>query len=362
MNKEEKFFLPALIRLPLGPVKLARALKHFKTPKNIWLADPYEFNKIEGIADITIEKIKIAKQEIDPEKEYQELLANNIKFTTVFDDDYPYLLKQIYAPPIVLFYKGSLVNQNSEKNIAIVGTRNLTHYGKKIAFQIARDLVQNDFIITSGLARGVDSEAHLGALSANGITWAVLGCGLANIYPKENDKLLAKIIESGGAVFSEFPTNMPPNAENFPARNRIITGLSKGTVIVQCAKKSGAMISAQFAIEQDREVFAVPGNIDLEQSSGPNLLIKQGATAITSAEDILDFFSLAISHKPKLEQVLNLSLAEQKIYDIISFDPISFDLLVNKADLPIGDVYSILLGLELKSIIKQLPGQYYLRA
>jgi len=359
MPSPDHLYWPALAKLPLGPIKLKRAMDKLGSPQAVWKSPLNELQKIEGIGALTLEEIQHVRQTVHPEQEYEQLQKSGCQFFTFFDSDYPNYLKQIYDPPLILFYKGHPPKKET-KALAIVGTRRATRYGKTITDKLATPLAKAGFTIVSGLARGIDTQAHRSALATNGQTWAVLGCGLDTVYPWENKTLFEQICETG-AVLSEYPLGTPPLAVNFPGRNRIITGLSQGTIIVQCSQKSGAMISARYALEQNREVFAVPGNVDLPQSAGPNLLIKQGAKLVENAEDVLEEFAIAYAPKITAQAEIELTPIEKQITDQLTTDPLSFDLLVNQCGLPLSRLSEQLLVLELKDVIKQLPGKYYVR-
>ncbi len=242
----------------LGPIKLKEILEYFKDPKKAW----------ESVA-------RQRNIKLDPEKYAKNIAESGIKWVTIFDDAYPKLLKEIYDPPTVLYYKGRL--STDEKAIAVVGTRKMTNQGRLKAVEFTKSLVNTGFTIVSGLARGVDTQAHSTAVAENGRTIAVLGSGINNIFPPENIDLAEKIAEGKGIIFSEFPPNYPALPKNFPIRNRIISGLSLAVLIVEAGKYSGSLITARLALEQGREVFAVP----------PNDLIRDGATAVFHPEEIL---------------------------------------------------------------------------
>ncbi len=254
----------------LGPIRLKAILDYFKDPKLAWEAQD-----------------KKIKSKLEPQEYAKSIKDAGISWITLFDDSYPKLLKQIYDPPVVLYYKGEILPQD-ENAIAIVGTRRMTGYGKAITDQFTQLLVGYGLTIVSGLARGVDSEAHLAALKSGGRTIAVLGGGLNQIYPPENKNLAEKIIAGFGAIISEFLPNALSQPGNFPARNRIISGLSKAVLVTEASEDSGSLITARLALEQGREVFAVPGPITSKLSKGPIDLIKEGAKPIFNVEDILE--------------------------------------------------------------------------
>ena len=243
-----------------------------------------EFTNSEKI----IHKIINSTKRKQAEKIYEKTLAENIEIVGLFDSKYPYKLKNIYDAPIILYAKGNLNLLESEKTIAIVGSRNCSEYGRKITEKMSYMLAKKDYTIVSGMARGIDSYAHKGALIAQGKTIAVLGSGINYIYPKENEILYNKILEEQGLIISEYPLNMIPTPKCFPARNRIISGISDKVLVTEASQKSGSIITANFAIEQGKNVYAIPGNITSVKSEGTNELIKEGAFLVTTLEDIID--------------------------------------------------------------------------
>lgn len=269
----------------LGSRRKQKLLKKYKTPEKIYQLTKGELEKIDGIGEHIAENIldSNVRKNVDLHIKYME--KNHIEIVSINEKEYPENLKQIYDPPISLYIRGNkeILNQ---KNMAIVGCRNCSEYGKKATKYFAYQLAKDKFNIVSGLARGVDSYAHLATLCAKGKTIAVLGNGLDQIYPKENIGLANEILKNGGAIISEYPLGTKPEKMNFPARNRIISGMSNGVIVVEAKEKSGSLITADFALEQGREVYAVPGNINSVNSVGTNFLIKQGAKIVTHYSDI----------------------------------------------------------------------------
>jgi DNA processing protein len=271
-------------------------------------------------------------------------------------------LKDIYDPPALLYLRGAL-RREDELAVAIVGSRKTSAYGREVTERIGRDLARHGVTVVSGMARGIDSVAHKGALQGGGRTIAVLGCGVDVIYPSENRNLFHQIIEQG-AVLSEFPMGSPPEAGHFPRRNRIISGLSIGVVIVQASGESGSLITAGYALEQGREVFAVPGNIGAEGSRGTNQLIKEGAKLVESSEDILEEVLPQWRREGETAQkggdaVLTLTEAEKCLYGLLDETPLHIDALIRESQLDPGSVSSLLLNLELKGLISQWPGKCF---
>lgn len=273
----------------LGSIKTQKLLEIYDVPKNIWNATKEELLKIEGIGEETTKQILKEEYRKGLEKYEIYMKQNNIELIHIYDKYYPEKLKTIYDKPIVLYIKGnkSILNEFS---LAIIGCREHTKYGEIVAKNISYQISKNNIVTISGLAKGIDSIAHKETIKAKGKTIAVIGSGVDNIYPEENKELAKEIIKNGGAIISEYVIGTKPQKMNFPARNRIISGMSNGVVVIEAKKKSGTMITVDFALEQGKEVFAVPGNILSPNSEGTNELIKQGAKLITNIEDILEEF------------------------------------------------------------------------
>ncbi len=270
----------------LNCLQKERLIEKFETPENIWKLSKIELQEKTDLSECEIDEILKKEYREDLEKYVDYMRKNDIKMITILDKNYPLKLKHIYDKPVILFARGN-IDLLSEKSIAIVGCRDCTEYGQNISKKLAYDLSKNDFCIVSGLARGIDKFAHLGALEANGKTVAVIGNGLDNIYPYENKNLCERIIQNNGLIVTEYIIGTKPSKMNFPARNRIISGLSDGVIVVEAKEKSGALITAEFALEQGKEVFAVPGNINRLNSKGTNELIKDGANILTDYKDII---------------------------------------------------------------------------
>ncbi|MBW8041751.1 MAG: DNA-protecting protein DprA [Planctomycetes bacterium] len=367
-----------LIRLDsVGPTTFGKLIKHFGSVDRALGASVSELAKVDGVGFKTGEQIAATRNKFDTTAELE--LAQKLGVWIIHLDDkrYPCVLKQIYDPPPVLYIKGSLTRQDS-LCISIVGSRRCSLYGQEQSSRFAHFLSSAGFTICSGMARGIDTAAHQGALSANGRTIAVQGCGLANIYPPENKKLFEMIAESGACI-SELPLRYEPLSENFPPRNRIIAGLSLGTIVVEAGQRSGALITARAALENNREVMAVPGKIDSPLSKGPHQLIKQGAKLIESVEDIMEALgyigqqlkshvaAATIKASGKAEaplfdtSQLNLSGSEKTIYDYLSKEPSHIDQLIAETDVAPGNINAGLISLRLKGLIKQLPGNLFLK-
>ena len=310
--------------------------------------------------------------------ELDRIEEEGIKLVTIEDASYPESLREIFSPPIVLYTKGATTDffSNAAAHVAIIGTRKATPFGLAMATSIAEDLSRAGVVVVSGLARGCDSAAHRGALNATGQTIAVLGCGIDLIYPKENKNLYEEIAERGLLV-SEFPLGTPPLAQNFPIRNRIVSGLSMGVLVIEAPFKSGAMMTARMALDGGREVMALPGQALGKTSGGSNRLIKDGATLIESAEDVLECLSLtpgvnialpfvgkAASQKDReagSKAAGNLGSNEKKILDILDAGPLHIDNITQETELPTSAVSAVLLTLELDGAIEQLPGKVFFK-
>ncbi len=346
--------------LDIGSVRLKRLLDYFYTPENILKASREELTRILGIADKIADKIRALKKE-DLDNELNLAGKQGIKIISYKDDDYPENLKQIIDPPIILYIKGELKKED-KFSLGVVGSRRASFYGLSSSEKFAYDLASKGLTIVSGMARGIDTYAHQGALKAGGRTLAVIGSGFNQIYPSENKRLALEIAKSG-AVISEFPINTQPLRQNFPRRNRVISGLSLGVLVVEAARNSGALITADFALEQGRDVFALPGKIDAVNSSGTNELIKQGAKLVCAANDILEELNIVFINEKSDSERKPLSLTEKEIllYDLLSSYPICLDEILENADMDMAEAAHLLLKLELRKLIRQLPGKQFVR-
>ncbi len=352
----------------IGNILYKRLLHRFSSPKNVFAASFDELITVSGISEKAAVAIKNFKSKDHLKKEIYDALHKGFQIVTFADRNYPRLLRHIPDPPPYLYVAGNLFA--GRQNIAVVGSRNPTSYGLSAAGRLAESLVKAGFAIISGMARGIDSAAHQGALSGEGKTIAVLGSGLAKIYPPENRKLFQQISENG-AVISEFPIHAAPEAHHFPVRNRIISGMALGTVVVEASRKSGSLITARLALEQNREVFAVPGSIQSFKSSGTNSLIKQGAILVEQASDIVE--ELFPRTRTDLESLSNdgylptkkenstaLNPDEKHVVACLEPYPIHIDELVKKTKMAPGKLAGILLKLELEDLAEQTPGKCFL--
>ena len=362
----------ALKSIPgVGNVTFPALVDKFLSPRAIFTRPAPQLAATPGISKKTAAAIVSFKGWDKIELELDHTLKTDIKIITYQDELYPARLLNIYDRPAIIYVKGTLTKD--EINIAMVGSRQASTYGKYTTERISRELSIKGITIVSGLARGIDAAAHRGALTGKGRTIAVMGSGLDVIYPPENKKLYAEIVQSG-AVISEYALGTPPLASNFPARNRIISGMSYGVVVVEAGEKSGSLITARLALEQGREVFAVPGSIDSAGARGTNKLIKQGAKLIENIDDILeDIFPQIEKATPhaaisaenciaiKAPMTAKLSPIDQKIIDIISTNNLQVDEIIAATDLAPAEALSSLMSLELKGIIKQHPGKFFTR-
>lgn len=355
----EKAYWIGLHLLPgIGARKVLQLIDYFGSAEMVWKSSESDLRRVSGLTGKDVDSIIIHRKNIHPFRELERTVKAGIKVLTLVEPEYPMDLKRIYDPPPVLYYKG-LIRQGDA--LAVVGARKATSYGIKAATLLASQLASEGFTIVSGMARGIDTAAHVGALQAGGYTIAVLGSGLDIVYPPENSQLFRQI-EERGAVVSEFPLGTPPSSQNFPARNRIISGWARGTIVVEAAEKSGSLITVDFALEQGRDVFAVPGPITSKLSIGTNNLIKQGAKLVTSAEDVLEEYGvqpLFESHSHDVKTTVVLSPEEKQVLQLISWEPIHRDQVFKKLDASWKTISSALMLLELKGFIRCLPGDYY---
>jgi DNA processing protein len=350
----------------IGPAKIRSLLAKFRTTEKVLSAGLHSLAEAEGISTNLAKRIiRIHSSRKDVEEALEQELAVlddiGAGIITVWDPEFPPLLKKIYDPPLVLYILGGLQEQENYM-VSVVGTRMPTPYGKVQAEKIAQELALQNITILSGMARGIDSIAHNAALKNNGRTVAVIGSGLDVIYPPENKKLFNEIKEHG-AVISEYPPGTKPDAVNFPKRNRIIAGLGLGCIVIETALAGGAMQTAAFALDANREVFAVPGNLGIRQAEGTNFLIQKGeAKLIRAAEDVL--IELELKLKPVLgknipKQQVDLNMFEEKILSTLSGEPLQIDKIAALSSLSTSDCLVHLLSLEFKGLIKQLPGKVF---
>lgn len=364
MNRREACI--ALNMLPtMGPVRLRKLLEVFETPERILTARREQLRSIDGIGREVAEQIANWENTVDLPAELQRIRDFGCHVITAESPEYPRALRETHSPPIVLYVWGKL-EERDQHAIGIVGSRRTTHYGAEAAKKLSYQLAYAGLTIVSGLARGIDTAAHQGALAAKGRTIAVIGSGLTNLYPPENAALAEKIRSDNGAVVSEFSMEIEPDRQTFPMRNRIIAGWGVGILVVEAGLNSGALITAAQAIEQGRSVYAVPGHINAPSAMGSNRLIQQGAKLVMDACDILDDLQILLPATQKLPEAKarplpEMSEEERRVYDAIEPTETAIDQITNASQLPSATVSSLLLRLELKRLVKQLPGKFFVK-
>ncbi|MBN1542250.1 DNA-processing protein DprA [candidate division KSB1 bacterium] len=359
-SAKELCSLLQLLSVPrIGGHKIRLLIERFHTPSAVLRASIRELVQVHGIERTCAENIKTKSDLRFAENQMLLSEKSGIHILTYWDSNFPPSLKRIYDPPILLYVRGTLA---SGRKIAIVGTRQPSPYGGAMAEKFSRELVLRGFFLVSGLARGVDTRVHRTCVQNGGITFAVLGSGCDRVYPPENRSLTDSIIATSGSIISEYPLGTGPEAMNFPRRNRIIAGLSEAVLVIEAGESSGALITAEFACDEGREVFAVPGNINSDKSLGTNLLIQQGAKLVRNVDDITEEL------QPQKETVsgtqlplLTLDEEEEHLLLHLSDQPQQIDDLVRNTDFSLVRLHTVLLNLELKGAIKQLPGKFFLR-
>ena len=366
----------------IGPILLQRLHQHFNSLAEAWTAKPVDLMRVEGLGKQIIETILQERTQLNPEEFIEKHLIKNPCFWTPADPDYPRLLLEISNPPPVLYYRGLVdvkENQGITPTVAIVGTRSPSEYGRRWTRKISTALAKSGFTVVSGLAAGIDTEAHTSCLEAGGRTLAVFGTGVDIVYPKPNERLRDRVLQQGLAI-SEYPAGTQPNKTNFPRRNRIIAGLSRATIVIEAPQKSGALITAYQANDFCRDVYVLTARLDDERSFGCLELLSKGAHPILPSSDRLlseDRLLEMLGALPKLDKAEQLSLFPlnptvekqgpplepelAKVLSAIASGPISFDVIVEAAGLEAGTVSSILLQLELLGLVSQLPGMRYQR-
>jgi DNA processing protein len=374
-NSRKASYYHALNLIPsLGPIRIKKLIEYFSTPDRVWKASITELSGVEGFNRVLVEKIARERDRIDLEKSWKKVKELGQSMITWEDDNYPLFLREIYDPPPLIYFMGD-INVVKSFCLAIVGSRRNTLYGKEIAYKFASILSDYGVTIVSGMARGIDTWAHKGVIDVGGKTAAVLGCSLEICYPPENKTIREKIIDNG-LLISEFPPGSSPLPQNFPRRNRIISGLSQGIIVVEAGEKSGALITAEFALEHGREVFAIPGSISSPYSKGCHKLIKEGAKLVENVEDILEElqFSFEIEGFPSSDNKgqkkivnnnsdvqLNFSADEFNLLEVVPYEALTLEEIAIHSNMPLSKVNALLLELELKGVIKQLPGKYFIR-
>lgn len=374
--------LLALNALPkVGPIRIRRLLSHFGTPSNVLSQTSHSLMRVSGIGPEVAHILTTWQELVAPEDELALCEREGITILTPDSDHFPRNLAKSPDSPLLLYVKGE-VTAADQHAIGVVGSRRCTHYGRSCTRILSSELAQAGYTIISGLARGIDTEAHEAALTVGGRTIAVLGSGLLNLYPSENRDLAERIADGHGAVVSEFPLRCPPDRQTFPQRNRIVAQWSRGLLVTECPSRSGSLITANMAMEAGRPVFAVPGPIDKPQSEGCHDLIREGAALVTTARHIVDDLeqfsfpqnriqqtTLALDSLPTEPAETSkpapprpiLTENEGKIFDHLSTTEVTMDKLADLSSLPIHLVSATLLGLEMKGLVKQLAGQRYVR-
>lgn len=355
----------------VGSVTFRRLLERFGNPADVFGASIEELTGVEGVGRATAEAVRGFDGFGHAEEEVSKAERSAVEIITLSDARYPEGLREIHDPPPYIYVKGGFVPQDAA-SVAIVGSRTATVYGREVTARISRELARKGVTVVSGGARGIDTEAHRGAIDSGGRTLCVLGCGMDVAYPPENRALFSDVVKNG-AVVTEFPFGTPPEGQNFPKRNRIISGLSLGVVVVEAAGDSGSLITASCALEQGREVYAVPGSVASPMSRGTNDLIRRGAKLVEGAGDVLeDLFPHLKERVGRLkaggQDVLGgpaknpgLDGEEAVIYERIGIDPVHVDELAALCGMTASRALSVLLGLELKGAVKQVPGMRFVR-
>lgn len=352
----------------MGPVRLRKLLQAFSSPQAILRARPAELREVEGIGPEISEAISHWEERVDLDGELARIAEFGARVIAQNSPEYPPALREIHSAPIVLYVWGEIADRDMRHAVGVVGSRHASHYGLECAKKLSYQLAYAGVTVVSGLARGIDTAAHQGALAANGRTIAVLGSGLNRLYPKEN-RALAEKIAGSGAVVSEFSMEVQADVQTFPMRNRIVAGWGSGVLVVEAGLNSGALITASQAVEQGRLVYAVPGQIDRPTATGSNRLIQQGAKLIMHAGDILDDMQIllpatdtaAAKAPPAPTRADTLQDEERLVYDAIHDIETAIDEIIAATQLPSGKVSATLLGLQMKRLVKQLPGQYFVK-
>lgn len=355
-------FWIALNAIPnLSPAKFSLLLDHFTSPEAIWTAPPEQLAAVPGF-ERSVDTFVRHRRQLDVERELAEIERLGLDVLTLADDGYPDALRALEHPPPVLYLKGELVEKDRVA-VAVVGTRKPSDYGRMVAEKLAKELGERGFTVVSGMALGVDTAAHRGALSSGARTLAVLGGGFGHIYPQQNVPLVDEIAASG-AVLTEFSPGTKPDRWTFPQRNRVISGLTRGTMVVEAGEKSGALITAKCATQQGREVFAVPGPITKASSRGAHRLIQQGAKLVVDVDDVVEEFpdlqeTLGTAAPRAASQAVDLPPAESKVFGALDYEPVHFDDLVERTEASTTEVSLALFQLEAKGLIKELAGKRY---
>lgn len=362
MKNNDKFWIAFSSIEIIGSKFVQTLYEYFGSIERAWSVSSSELNLFGGYIQRNADEFLKLRDKISPDECLEYIINEDIKYITFDDSNYPYLLKQISNPPMVLFYKGSINECNLERTIAVVGSRRASDSSKQVLRKILLGLKNTDVTIISGMAEGIDTVAHRSAIDSGVKTIAVLGGGFNNIFPKSNLRLYNEIINGNGAVITEYWPDFQPMPFRFPVRNRIVSGLSKGTLVAEAALKSGALITANLTLEQNRELMCMPGLISNPNTQGIFKLLKQGAALVTNTEDILNTlgWQIEIKNTQKESSEDNLTDREKIVIEEIKLNPLSFDELILRTKLNINDLMIILTQLELKGLIKQTDGNKYI--
>lgn len=354
---DKKYWIGFNLIKGIGAVRMQNLVAYFGDLESAWNADAQSLAEA-GLGAKLIEKVVGARKDINLDQVWAKIEAQGIKILTWADEEYPNRLREIDQPPPILYIRGEYL-QDDLFAVAIVGTRKVTAYGRQVTEEIASFLAANGITVISGLARGVDAIAHQAALKVGGRTMAVLGSGVDKIYPPEHRGLAEQMMERG-AIISDYAVGTPPDASNFPPRNRIISGLSLAVVVVEAAETSGALITAEFAAEQGREIFAVPGSILAPQSKGTNKLIQNGALPLLTPDDLMQALELTrVGEHKSARKILPADEMEAKILSVLTSEPLHVDEIRNQAGLPIEKISATLALMELKGMVRQVGGMNY---
>ena len=357
MNNPQKFWVGFNLVKGIGPVRLRRLLTFFGSAEAAWGASPQALREAALGPDLTQRLIGL-RASVDLDALWEQFTRQGIRVLTWLDDEYPSHLKEIDYPPPVLYLRGGLV-ETDDWAVAVVGTRRMSSYGRRVTEELVGTLSRHQITIISGLARGVDSTAHMEALRAGGRTLAILGTGVDRVYPPENRRLAAAI-EEQGALISDYPPGTRPEAANFPPRNRIIAGLSSAVIIIEAGRRSGALITASFAAEQGRDVFSVPGSIYAPESRGTNYLIQQGASPLLSPVDVMESLEITLQmEKEAAQKTLPADPVERQLLAVLSDDPLHVDQIQAQAGLSAEKVIATLALMELKGFVCKQSGMRY---
>lgn len=341
----------------VGNVLFRRLLERFGSPEAVFQASDAALAAVKGVSAAVVTSLRDHDPRPFAERETAALARAGCRIVTLLDDEYPPLLREIADPPPFLYVRGSLAGIGTA--VAVVGSRRASAYGRTVTERMAEELSRAGVAVISGLARGIDTAAHNGALKGEAKTVGVLGCGVDVVYPAENRRLFAEMAERG-AVVSEFPLGTAPLAENFPRRNRIISGISHGVLVVEAAERSGSLVTARIALDQGRDVYAIPGNITNEGSRGANRLIREGAKLVDGVDDILEELpGGSVARRGVPMPAHDLSPAEAAVFALLSAEPLHIDRIIAKSALTVGELSAMLLRLELKGAVTQLPGKYF---